>query len=193
VGLGSVAEFHQVDQDVLKKHLADAKAFIKLSHDVGGSGVKVRPNDLPSEVPHEQTIEQIGRSLNEIGKFGADLGQQVRLEVHGKGTSELPIVAAIMAVADHPNVGVCWNCNGTDLKGEGLEHNFRLVEKRLGATTHVHDLGGRRYPYAELFKLLKQAKYTGWILAEESRKVDDPVAALLQEREFFDKLVGAPV
>lgn len=190
IGLGSVAEFHDPDPKVLKKHIDDAKAFVKLSHEVGGSGVKVRPNALPREVPKEKTIEQIGRSLNEVGAFAADYGQQIRVEIHGSGTSALPVIAAIMAVADNPNVALCWNSNKQDIQGDGLASNFHLVEKRLGATTHVHDLGGKDYPYADLFKLLKQIKYTGWVLAEESRKVDDNVAALAREREFFDKLVS---
>jgi sugar phosphate isomerase/epimerase len=165
------------------------KAFIKLSHDVGGSGVKVRPNDLPDGVPREKTIEQIGRALNEVGAFGADYGQQIRLEVHGRRTAALPVIAAIMEVAEHPNVAVCWNSNAEDLRGEGLAHNFKLVEKRLGATTHVHDLAGDSYPFAELFGLLKAADYAGWILEEASTNPRDRVAALIREREAFEALV----
>ena len=84
VGLGSAEEFHSPDPSKLAASIEATKAFIKLSHDVGGSGVKVRPNDLPEGVPHEKTIEQIGRALNEVGAYGADYGQQIRLEVHGK-------------------------------------------------------------------------------------------------------------
>jgi sugar phosphate isomerase/epimerase len=156
---------------------------------VGGSGVKVRPNDLPEGVPHEKTIEQIGRALNIVGAYGAEYGQQIRLEIHGKKTSPLPIIAAIMQIADHSNVALCWNSNPEDLKGEGLTHNFKLVEKRLGATTHVHDLGGKSYPYAEFFALLKAADYKGWLLEEASDSPPDRVAALANEREAFDALL----
>lgn len=189
VGLGSAEDFHSPDASKLAASIEATKAFIKLSHDVGGSGVKVRPNDLPDGVPHEKTIEQIGRALNEVGAFGANYGQQIRLEVHGKKTCPLPIMAAIMQVADNPNVAVCWNGNAEDLKGDGLAHNFKLVEKRLGATTHSHDLGGKSYPYAELFALLKAANYNGWILEEASNSPPDLVAALAKEREAFDALV----
>ena len=130
IGLGTNEAFHSADPAVVKKSIERAKEFIKLSHDVGGSGVKVKPNDLPSDVPKEKTIEQIGKSLNELGAYAANLGQQVRLEVHGQ-CQPLPIIAAIMAVADHRSVAVCWNSNGDDLKGDGLEKNFQLVEKRL--------------------------------------------------------------
>ena len=74
-------------------------------------------------------------------------------------------------------------------RGEGLAHNFKLVEKRLGATTHVHDLAGNSYPYAELFALLKAADYEGWLLEEASTSPRDRVAALAKEREAFDALL----
>ena len=189
VGLGSAEDFHSPEPSKLAASIEATKAFINLSHDVGGSGVKVRPNDLPDGVPPEKTIEQIGRALNVVGAYGADHGQQIRLEIHGKKTSPLPLIAAIMQVADHPNVALCWNGNPEDLKGEGLAHNFKLVEKRLGATTHSHDLGGTSYPYAELFALLKAANYKGWILEEASDSPPDRVAALAKEREAFDALL----
>lgn len=190
VGLGSNEDFHDPDPKSLAASIDAAKAFIKLSHDIGTSGVKVKPNDLPSEVAKEKTIEQIGRSLNELGAYAADLGQQVRLEVHG-GCAHLPTIAAIMDVADHPSVAVCWNCNPQDLEGEGLAHNFRLVEKRLGRTTHVHRLGKDEYPNAELFKLLKAANYDGWVLIEDNVIPEDRIAALAAERQAFDRLCGA--
>ena len=51
VGLGSAEEFHHPDKAALARAVEATKAFIRLSHDVGGSGVKVRPNDLPKKVP----------------------------------------------------------------------------------------------------------------------------------------------
>ena len=115
VGLGSAEDFHNPDQESLQKSIERTKAFVRLTHDVGGSGVKVRPNDLPKTVPAEKTIEQIGKSLNIVGAYAADYGQQIRLEVHG-GCARLPIIKQIMDIATHPNVAVCWNSNGQDLE-----------------------------------------------------------------------------
>src|SRR4051794_32220003 len=67
VGIGSAQDCHSPDPKGLAASIEGTKAFIKLSHDVGGSGVKVRPNDLPDGVPHEKTIEQIGKALNTVG------------------------------------------------------------------------------------------------------------------------------
>ncbi|MGQ9575237.1 MAG: sugar phosphate isomerase/epimerase family protein [Thermoguttaceae bacterium] len=190
VGIGSAEEFHHPDPARLQKAIEATKAFVKLSHDVGGSGVKVRPNDLPQGVPQEKTIEQIGKSLNVVGAFAADYGQQIRLEVHGR-CSPLPIIKQIMDIADHPSVGVCWNSNATDLAGEGLVANFNLVKKRFGATAHVRPLDSPDYPFGELIALFVEMDYRGWILLEGHTSPKDPLAALTGQKRLFDKMVAA--
>ena len=146
VGYGSNAQFHEADPAKVRANIELTKRYIELMHDCGGSGVKVKPNGFPKGVPREKTIEQIGVSLNEVGAYGVDYGQQIRVEVHGSGTSELPVIADIFQVADHPNVTVCWNSNDVDLQGEGLDHNFDLVKDRFGATVHVRELNLGDYP-----------------------------------------------
>ncbi len=189
VGPGSACEYHSADPAVVRKNIEETKEFIKLSQDVGGSGVKVRPNGLPPNVPVEKTLEQIGESLREVGQFAAEHGQEIRLEVHGKGTSHVPYVRTMMDVADHPNVVVCWNCNPTDLDGEGLEANFRLLQHKLG-TIHIHDLRNNNYPWETLFELLREAKFTGWTLIEEGKVPDDLPAAMRENRVVWRKLTG---
>src|SRR5258707_6796009 len=66
MGLGSAFDYHTPDQGKLRADIAATKEYILLAHDVGASGVKVRPNGLPPEVPKEKTLEQIGKSLREI-------------------------------------------------------------------------------------------------------------------------------
>ena len=189
VGLGSACEYHSPDAAVVRKNIEETKAFVQLCHDIGGEGVKVRPNGLPADVPVERTLEQIGKSLNACARFADDYNVDIRLEVHGRGTSELPHIRTIMDVADHPRVVVCWNCNETDLAGEGLEHNFQLVKKRLG-TIHIHDLRGDAYPWEDLFRLLKAADFTGWTLLEDGRVPEDIVAAMHENRKLWDRLAG---
>src|SRR5262245_27552358 len=114
MGLGSAFDYHTPGQAQLRKDIQATKEYVKLANDVGAPGVKVRPNGFPKEVSKEKTLEQIGKALREIGQFGDSHGVQIRLEVHGSGTSLLPNIKTIMEVADHPNVGVCWNSNETD-------------------------------------------------------------------------------
>src|SRR5437016_989230 len=76
-GCGTVCEFHSPDPAVVKKNIETCKRFVELAADLGGRGVKVRPNDLPPGVPPEQTIEQIGKSLIPCGEAAADAGVEV--------------------------------------------------------------------------------------------------------------------
>lgn len=188
VGLGTACEFHSTDKAVVKKNIEETKEFIKLCHDCGGTGVKVRPNGLPKEVPVAQTLEQIGRSLDDVAAFGEGYGVSIRLEVHGRGTDELPNVKTIMDNAKHRGATVCWNCNNTDLTGKGLESNFQLVQDRLG-TIHIHDLISS-YPWAQLFDLLKGAKFEGWTLLEEGDKTSDPVRVMKYYRMLWERMTA---
>ncbi|HRE50440.1 MAG TPA: TIM barrel protein [Flavitalea sp.] len=190
LGYGSNAEFDSPDPAVLKKNIDEAKALLQLSHDIGGSGVKVKPNKFHKDVPREQTLEQIGNALNELGRFADGLNQQVRLEVHGPGTQELPNIKAIMDVADHPRVAVCWNCNPTDLEGNGFEYNFNLVNNRLGDTIHIHEMNAGGYPCEQLVKLLARQQYSGWLLLECVSEHDDNVKAMKEQRILWEKLIA---
>jgi sugar phosphate isomerase/epimerase len=189
VGLGTNFAFHYPDESRLRNEIQGAKQYIKLAYDCGATGTKVKPNDLPKGVPYTKTIEQIGRSLNEVGRYAADYGQKVRLEVHG-GCSLLPTIKAIMDVVTEPNVGVCWNCNGQDLEGEGLEYNFRLVRSRFGDTVHVRELNLTDYPYQQLINLLVATDYDGWILLEARTKPADYIQALIEQRQVFAQMVA---
>ena len=189
VGYGSNAQFHEADPAKVKANIELTKQYIHLMHDCGGSGVKVKPNAFVADVPREKTIEQIGNALNEVAAYGADFGQEIRVEAHGRGTSELPVMKAIFDVADHKNVGVCWNSNDVDTTGEGIEHNFNLVKDRLATTTHVREMNLGSYPYDKLFKMMVGAKYKGWILLECRTNPKDKVAAMKEQAEVFVKLV----
>jgi sugar phosphate isomerase/epimerase len=189
VGFGTNYEFHSQDPDEVEANIDGAMEFIRLGHDVGASGVKVKPNTIPDGASEEKTIVQIGKSLNRLAEFGEAMGQEIRVEVHGRITSRLPIMERIFDVADHPNVGVCWNSNNVDLEDPGLAHNFQLVQDRLSATTHIREMNVGDYPYQDLFNLFVKANYGGWILLEARSHVPDRIIALQEQRELFESMV----
>ena len=194
VGLGSACEYHATNPAIVQKNIDETKAFIDLSAELGGSGVKVRPNGLPENVPVEKTLEQIGKSLHIVGEYAAKANQQIRLEVHGKGTQEIPNMKRIMELADHPSVVVCWNCNPTDLNGAGFDANFDALASWIG-TVHIHDLrpGKVDYPWQSLFNKLKACSakgFTGWCLMEDGATPADIPAAMLENHRVFDSLIS---
>jgi sugar phosphate isomerase/epimerase len=165
MGLGSAFDYHTPDQRKLRQDIAASKDYIVLAHDVGASGVKVRPNGLPKEVAKEKTLEQIGKSLNELGRYADGFGIAIRLEVHGTGTSLLPNIRAILDAANHRNVGACWNSNQTDLEGDGFDKNFELVKEKI-FSVHLRDLFLEEYPFRRLFQRLNEIQFAGFCLAE---------------------------
>lgn len=165
MGLGSAFDYHTPDQAKLRADIQATKDYIVLAHDVGATGVKVRPNGFPKDVPKEKTLEQIGRSLRELGEFARGHGQVIRLEVHGPGTSLLPHIKTIMDVADHPSVGVCWNSNQSDLEGDGFDRNFDRVKAKI-FSVHLRDLYLDEYPFHRLFTRLVASGFRGYTMAE---------------------------
>ena len=83
VGLACPERYDWLEPAKLQEAIATTRAHLKLSHDVGGGGLRVFVNDWHKEVPHEKTIEQVAGALNTVGKIAADYGQTVRLENHG--------------------------------------------------------------------------------------------------------------
>jgi sugar phosphate isomerase/epimerase len=165
MGLGSTFDYHTPDQAKLRADIEATRDYIILAEDVGATGVKVRPNAFPKEVPQEKTLEQIGHALQELGGFARDHGQVIRLEVHGTGTSFPPNIRKILDVADHPNVGACWNSNASDLAGQGWDSNFDLLKDKI-FSVHMTDLFQEDYPYRKLLRRLIEINFKGFCLAE---------------------------
>jgi len=188
ISLASAFKYHYVDQDELKKNIEGTKEYTLLARDVGALGFRVFPNAIPEEVPAEQTLEQIGKALAEVGEFAYNEGVEIRVCIHGKGTSKVPIIKKIIDYSGSPHVYVNWNCSDSDTEGEGLEYNFNLVKDRI-RSLHTHELFSD-YPYRELFRLLSENNFTGYCNAEIPPN-DDPVRFLKYYRGLFLALQNA--
>jgi sugar phosphate isomerase/epimerase len=171
-GLGSAFEFQSPDPAVVRRNIEGTKEYVRLAHDVGAPGVKVRPNGLPRGEDPDTVFRRIGRGLHEVGEDAEGFGVEIRVEVHGGGTQEWPGFAKIIEYADHPNVFVCWNSNPADVTEDGtIAPNFRLAAGKI-REVHLRDLTDERYPWRELFALLAGAGYDGYTLAEIPESAD---------------------
>jgi len=191
VSLGSTYEYHSDDPAVLREMIEGSKEYAQLAADVGATGIKVRPNGTQTEkgIPLERTLEQIGVSLREVGEAAAHLGIQVRVEVHGRVTSEPKNMRTILDAADHPNVKACWNSNATDRLEDGtIGANFDLLKNDIGGTIHITDLANPEYPWRELFAGLKSIGYDGYTLAEIGQESCEPVRFMKYYRALWLEL-----
>lgn len=163
-GCGTACEFHDPDKAVVQRNIETCRRFVQLVADIGGKGVKVRPNALPRDVPVERTLEQIGRALNECGRAAADANVEIWLEVHGRGTAEPRHIRTIMEHCKHPRVGITWNSNPTDVTNGSVAQAFKMLRPWI-KSCHINELHSG-YPYRELFRLLRETGYDRVTLAE---------------------------
>lgn len=186
-GLGSAFEYDAVDGDELRRNIEGTKEYARLATDVGAPGIKVRPNKVHVDegVPIEKTLEQIGLALRECGEFAAGLGVEVRLEVHGRVTCEVPHVRTIMDAAAHDNVLVCWNSNAQDVVDGSIDANFDLLKDRI-RLVHITELCSD-YPWPRLFELLRGIEYEGFTLAEVPESAD-PIRFMKYYRALWQAL-----
>jgi sugar phosphate isomerase/epimerase len=162
---GTTCEFHAADPEVRRKNIEEGKRWIELAHDTGAWGIKVRPNGFPDGIPKDTTIQHIGESLRELGDYGAGRGVEIWMEVHGRGTQDPPVSAAIMKVAKHPQVGAVWNSNPTDIVNGSIKPSFELLRPYI-RSVHINELANPSYPWRDLFTLLRQIKYDRYTLCE---------------------------
>ena len=177
-GCGSVCEFQSPDEAVVKKNIETCKEFVQLVADLGGRGVKVRPNGRARGVELDKTLEQIGKALIPCGKAAADAGVEIWVEVHGPGTSEPRHCKTIMEHCGHDAVGLTWNSNPTDIKDGSVAEAFRLLRPSV-RSCHINELykdASKTYPYRELFRLFRGSDYDRVTLVEVGKPMPTPEA-----------------
>jgi sugar phosphate isomerase/epimerase len=177
-GCGTTCEFQSPDAAVVKKNIETCKRFVDLVVDLGGRGVKVRPNGLPKDVPVEKTLEQIGKALVPCGQAANDAGVEIWVEVHGPGTAHPPHMKTIMEHCGHRRVGLTWNSNRDDIKNKSIAEYFNLLWPWI-RSCHINELykeASGDYPYRELFRLFRERGYDRATLCEVGRTVPDEAA-----------------
>jgi sugar phosphate isomerase/epimerase len=133
------------------------------------------------------TIGRIGEALEACGAAGERLGVEVWVEVHGRDTQEPSRMRAIMDACGHPNVGVCWNSNPTDIKSGSIRESFKLLESFI-RSVHIHEL--YEYPYKELFGLLRGIGYERYLLLEGPESLE-PERYLSYYHALFHEMLRA--
>ncbi len=201
VSLASAFDYHSPDAADVRTNIEGTKEYLQLAADVGAQGVRVFPNAAPDEGrPERQKIlEQIGKSLAECATAGHNLGVQVRVEEHGNGTSNIPVIKQILDYANNPHLAMIWNCSASDtgkgpglpkgFEGMGIEAQFNLVKGRIG-NVHLRELSSD-YPWRELFRLLSQSGYQGYCDVEVSPESAEPVRYMRNYRALFLALQNA--
>ena len=185
ISLASGFGYHHPDPEKLRQQIEGTKEYTLLARDIGARGIRVFPNALLADqgIPEEQTMQQIGKAVREVGEFAHDHGVEIWLAVHGRGTNIVAKVKKMVDYAQSPHVYINWNCDQNDTKGPGFEANFNSVKDRI-RNIHMHSLYNEDYPYRQLFALLKASGYQGYCDAEIPASCE-PIRLMKYYRALF--------
>lgn len=183
ISLASAFSYHYPDPKELRNSIEGTKEYLQLAADVGAIGIRVFPNAFPKGISEEKTMEQIGKSLAEVGTFGHNLGVDVRVCVHGSGTNRVPVIKKIMDYSQCPYVYVNWNCNPSDLEDGGLVKNFNSIKDRLKGV-HMHELFNENYPYRQFLQLVREHDPSIYCNAEIDQSCE-PITLMKYYRALF--------
>ncbi len=88
----------------------------------------------------------------------------------------------------HPNVGVTWNSNATDVVDGSVKQSFDLLRPFIRCC-HITELWSN-YPYRELFSLLNDTGYDRFTLCEvgSSIQVEDGATFLKCYKGLWSEL-----
>lgn len=164
--------YHDEDATDLRDQIDQTKVRMDLAADLGAPRVRVFGNNFPKDVPREKTIAQVADALQELCAYGVERGIRPCLELHGE--FDWRSCRSVAEKVDHENFGLIWNSVAEDVVDGSVERSLDTVWPWLDHV-HMHDLAGQGYPYRELFRLLHQKEYTGYMSAEAERSPDRSV------------------
>ena len=86
----------------------------------------------------------------------------------------------------HESVGITWNSNPPDVKNGSVAESFALLKPWL-RSCHINDLNNDaagKYPYRELFRLMREANYDRYTLIEIGTAYPDVAEGTRYLREY---------
>jgi sugar phosphate isomerase/epimerase len=189
VSLGTTCEYESPEAATVEKNIEETRRWCELAQDLGCLGVKVRPNGFPKDVPHPQTLDQIGHALTRCGDAARDHGVEIWMEVHGLGTQDPVNAHQILSVAKHPSVGACWNSNPPDVENGSVQGSFNLLKPWI-RSCHINDLDNKAYPWRELFTLFRSIHFDRYTFAEVAEPSCEPLRFMSYYHALWDYHAG---
>jgi sugar phosphate isomerase/epimerase len=190
IGIASGNRYHVTDPAELRSEIEATKQRIDLAADLGAPQIRVFGNNFPKDVPREKTVSQVAAALRELCDYAAPKKVNLCLELHGEFTWEHG--AQVAEQVPQPNFGLIWNSVSQDVVDGSLERSLAAVRQRL-RHVHMHDIAGSDYPYRELFRLLIQSGYEGYLSAEVERRDDRGVGHVPMFLHYYAALFRALV
>ncbi len=192
--------FHFPDAAKRARWMEEGERMADLTAALGAPGIRVFGDTIQPGADRVSTRRWISESIHKLADSITSKGIEVWLETHGDFASASE-TAAILAEANHPNIGVIWDPANCFLESGEIPREGAAT---LGANirhTHIKDLsqnangwklvltGSGDFPLMEVRGALRQLKYEGFVSLEWEKKwhpeIADASIALPQFAEWF--------
>jgi hydroxypyruvate isomerase len=127
----------------------------------------------------------VTESVAECATYAEGAAVDVMFHMHGDFNSTRYCVPLVQQV-NHPNLALDYNSDARDIINGSIAATFFQVKDYV-RHVHVHGIEEGTYPYRELFRILKDINYGGYITIARGyqgggeRKVIEMYGALLRE------------
>lgn len=181
--LTSCQTFDKLDDGEPAASIGRMKRVVEMAQEFGCRNVRVLGDRLPEGEKRAQVIAAVTDGLRDLGDFAAPKGIAVSIEMHGHFTDP-ELAMKVVEGADRPNVGVIYNCPGSDVKNGSVAHVYRRVKPYLKGI-HMHQIEDPDWPYAELFRLLLEDRFQGYVANEAAYRGPDVPKVLRMYTALF--------
>ena len=181
-GISTSCRFESAEASERQEHVDIAKQFIDLAAEVGAPRVRVFGNAFPPGSDKDQVIENVGACLAQIAEHAAGTGVDCNLEMHGDFYYWQYTLRAV-ELANHDRIGIVYNCDPRETKWGPISTFLNPVAPYL-RHIHLHNLEDPKYPYPELFRILRNMGYAEYMSLEAGGSEDPERVIALYARLF---------
>jgi len=182
-GISTSCRFEFAEPEKVAEHVDLAKQFIDLAADVGAPQIRVFGNAFPKGSDKDRVVRQVGESLRAIAEHADTSGVDCNLEMHGDFYYWEHTLRAV-EIADHPRIGIVYNCDARETRWGPIRAFIDPIAPYL-RHVHMHNLEHDDYPYPELFRILRNLGYAGY-LSLECNQSPDPERCIALYAKLFN-------
>jgi Sugar phosphate isomerases/epimerases len=185
--IATECKLDSLDRNVQRRNIDDAKRYVELASAVGCDRVRVFGDRFQKGVGRNEHIEHVACAVKEIAEYAEPYNIDVVFELHGD-YNYWKYALKVIENAGRDNIGLVYNSDDRDLVGGSVAVTYSYLKKHI---RHVHTgdfLNG--FPYRELFRLLGESGYDGFVSAEVTSGSSDPERVLGYYSALFHSWCG---
>jgi len=181
--------------------IKEGKETIDLASEMGIPYIRVFGDKLPDTKTKEETIAQVAKGIEELGKYAEGKGVMVLQETHGD-FSNSDYLLEVLKRTSSSAIGVLWDvANPYGGNNESIPDTYNKLKKYI-KHTHIKDIREDRepclpgkgiVPINEVISLLKEDGYEGYLSFEWEKRwhsnIEEPEVALPYYIEYVKSLI----